>query len=177
MGLRATRHAWGRQVINARNEGVRGSNPRVGFPQPSRFSHLGFLRPRRVVSGLVSTPTVIAGCAPRCAPAPPEPRSSDVRRSWGRGVDSRKPQTSECTAHRRFRSRLSSTVTGTLVPERSSLPWRFPGGNGGHKRAVVGCLERLLGTDAHPRIARVAPAQEAARRRRGPLRRQRLGGC
>ena len=106
-------------------------------------------------------------------------RNLGRRMCVGRGDEGSTPASLrhlKCTAHRRFRSRLSSTVTGTLVPERSSLPWRFPGGNGGHKRAVVGCLERLLGTDAHPRIARVAPAQEAARRRRGPLRRQRLGG-
>jgi len=33
----ATRRDWRRHLINARNEGVRGSNPRVGFPCAGRY--------------------------------------------------------------------------------------------------------------------------------------------
>jgi len=43
-------------IYTARNEGVRGSNPRVGFLQPSRFSPPGCSRRGRLVSELVSAP-------------------------------------------------------------------------------------------------------------------------
>jgi len=37
MRLPTTRHAWGRHMFNARNEGVRGSSPRVGLRFPGGF--------------------------------------------------------------------------------------------------------------------------------------------
>jgi hypothetical protein len=52
MRLGTTPHDWERQLINARNEGVRGSNPRVGFDETLANRTFSF-RPddRRETSG------------------------------------------------------------------------------------------------------------------------------
>jgi hypothetical protein len=51
MRLRATRRDLPRYAINARNEGVRGSSPRVGFAPAEVCGTKGPLRGRRFVSG------------------------------------------------------------------------------------------------------------------------------